>query len=79
MQKDKRTDYKRAYTTAHYDRIELTLPKGQKAVVQAASEAVHESVNTFTQKALLQRMSMDDWPALDSVQPDPAGSSDVVK
>jgi hypothetical protein len=72
MQKDKRTDYKRTYTAKHYDRIELTLPKGQKATVQSASEEVQESVNLYTQKALLQRMGMDDWPALDTAQADPS-------
>ena len=65
MEKAKRTDYKRAYTAANYDRIELTVPKGQKSTVQAAADGAQESVNLYTQKALLQRMGLEDWPALE--------------
>lgn len=64
MEKNKRTDYKRAFTAAKYDRIELTVPKGQKATIQSAADGAQESVNQFTQKALLQRMHLDDWPVL---------------
>lgn len=65
----KSTQYKNQYNAKTYDSLRIVVPKGQKATVQAAAEEVHESVNTFTQKALLQRMGLDDWPALDAVQP----------
>jgi hypothetical protein len=63
--KKTRTDYKRAFTAANYDRIELTVPKGQKATVQTAADQAGESVNKYTQGALLQRMGLEDWPELE--------------
>lgn len=45
------------YVTAHYDRIELIVPKGQKAVIKAAAESAGESVTKFIQKAVEQRLS----------------------
>ena len=50
------------YIKNNYDRLNITLPVGQKAAVQAAAEAVGESVNEFTQKALLARMGLEAWP-----------------
>lgn len=45
------------------DELKIRLPGGQKATVQAAAAAVEESVNEYTQKALLQRMGLKEWPA----------------
>ena len=45
-----------------YDKYLVRLPKGQKATVQAAAEAEGESLNSFTNKALLARMELDEWP-----------------
>ena len=50
------------YIKNNYDRLNITLPAGQKATVQAAATAVGESVNEYTQKALLARMGMETWP-----------------
>lgn len=55
------TNVKRKYNEKAYDRLAITVPKGQKAVIEAAALAVGESVNLYTQKALLQRMGLDDW------------------
>lgn len=43
----------------------ITIPKGQKATVQAAADTVGESVNQYTQKALLARMGLADWPKIE--------------
>ena len=40
------------YIEGHYDRINLTVPKGQKAIIQAAASANGESVNAFIQRAI---------------------------
>lgn len=62
MQKDKRTDYKRSFNEKAYDRLGITIPKGHKATVQAAADAEGESINGYTNKALLARMGLEEWP-----------------
>ena len=57
------------YIKGNYDRLNVTVPKGQKATIEAAAEAAGESVNMYTQKALLTRMGLDNWPELPD-QPD---------
>lgn len=52
----------RKWDAANLDRMSYTLPKGQKATVQAAATAAGESVNEYTQKALLARMGLKTWP-----------------
>ena len=50
------------YMAANYDEIKVRIPKGQKATVQAAAEQEGESLNGFTNKALLARMGLTAWP-----------------
>lgn len=45
-----------------YDRIQLVVPKGQKATIQAAADQTRESINGYVSKAVLARMGMEDWP-----------------
>lgn len=42
-----------------YDRVNLTLPKGQKEVVQAHAESHSESVNGFINRAIQEAMERD--------------------
>lgn len=42
-----------------YDRINLTVPKGQKEVIQAAAQATNESVNAYIYAAIVQRMERE--------------------
>lgn len=42
--------------------IRLIVPKGQKQAIEAAAKAAGESVNLFTQRALLARMGLKTWP-----------------
>ncbi len=42
-----------------YDRVNLTLPKGQKEVVQAHATAHSESVNGFIGRAIVETMERD--------------------
>ena len=42
-----------------YDRVNLTLPKGQKEVVQAHATARGESVNGFIGRAIVETMERD--------------------
>lgn len=46
------------------DELKIRIPKGQKSTIQAAADAVGESVNQYTSKALLDRMGIDKWPEI---------------
>ena len=58
----KQTDWTRAYNEKAYDRLAITIPKGHKATVQRAAEVEGESINGYTNKALLARMGLEEWP-----------------
>ena len=60
--RNKQTAYKQALNEKAYDRLAITIPKGQKATVQAAAEQEGESINSYTNKALLARMGLTAWP-----------------
>ncbi len=47
------------YMKANYDRINLTVPKGKKDVIQAHSETTGESVNGFINRAITFTMERD--------------------
>ena len=50
---------------AKQDELKIRLTQGQKATVQAAATQVGESVNQYTQRALLARMGLADWPKIE--------------
>lgn len=64
------------YVREKYDRIGLTVPKGQKATIEAAANAAGESVNQYTQKAILARMGLEKWPENEAT-PEEVGAEDV--
>lgn len=47
------------YMKANYDRINLTVPKGQKEAIQAHAAARGESVNAFIGRAIQETMNRD--------------------
>lgn len=47
------------YIAKAYDRVNLTMPKGKKDVVQAHAEAREESVNGFINRAIDEQMKRD--------------------
>lgn len=47
------------YIAKAYDRINLTVPKGKKDIIQAHAEANGESVNGFINRAIDQTMSLE--------------------
>ena len=47
------------YISKVYDRINLTVPKGNKDVIQAHAEAHSESVNAFINRAISEAMERD--------------------
>lgn len=56
------TRAKNKYNAENYDSLRIVIPKGQKATVQAAAEQEGESINSYTNKALLARMGLTAWP-----------------
>lgn len=54
-----RTKYKNNWQKEHVDRINLTVPKGQKASIQAHAAAHEESITAFIQRAIEEAMERD--------------------
>ena len=59
---EKKKASNRKWDAANIDRISFTVPKGQKATIEAAAKAAGESVNQSTQHALVARMGLETWP-----------------
>ena len=55
--------YNNEFNKKAYDRINLTVPKGQKEVIQAAAAKNGESVNEYIKKAIVQRMEREQTKA----------------
>ena len=53
------TASKNKWNAKTYDRINLTVKKGQKEVIQAHAEARGESVNGFINRAIAQTLEPD--------------------
>lgn len=51
------------YVKANYDRINVTMPKGEKEVIQGCAVAQGESVNSFIVRAVRERMERDSGEA----------------
>ncbi len=47
------------YVKNNYDRLDLTVPKGEKDIIKAAAEAAGESVNAYVYAAISQRMERE--------------------
>lgn len=47
------------YMKANYDRVNLTLPKGQKEVIRSHAEKRGESLNGFINRAIGETMERD--------------------
>lgn len=47
------------YMAKAYDRINLTVPKGKKEIIQAHAEATGASVNGFINRAIFETMERD--------------------
>ena len=53
------TRAKNKYRDKTYDRMEVTLPKGKKAIIQAHAETQGESLNAYIVEAIRQRLESD--------------------
>lgn len=49
-------EYQNKFINEKYDRINLTVPKGEKAIIKEKAAAAGESVNEYINQAIKQRM-----------------------
>ena len=56
---ERKAKWQNDYIARAYDRVNLTMPKGKKATVQAHAEAQGESVNGFINRAIQETMERD--------------------
>lgn len=47
------------YTSAHYDRINMALPKGSRALIDHCAKLQGESVNRYVCRAVLEQVRRD--------------------
>lgn len=59
---------KNTWITKAYDRINLTVPKGQKDLIQAHAEAQGESTNGFINRAISETMELDNSSSTDTAE-----------
>ena len=56
---ERKAKWQNDYIARTYDRVNLTMPKGRKEVIQAKVDAQGESVNAYINKAIEQRMERE--------------------
>lgn len=54
------TKYKNEWQKEHADRINTTVPKGQKEIIQVHAQAHNESVNGFINRAIRETLEHDE-------------------
>lgn len=57
-----KTAYKNDFIAKNYDRVNLTVPKGDKAKIAAHADKRKESVNGFINRAIKETMERDSTP-----------------
>lgn len=57
--KSKAIAYNNGYIKEAYDRVNLTMPKGKKEIIQTHAAAQGESVNAFINRAIDHEMERD--------------------
>ena len=53
------SEYRNKWISEKLDRVNLTMPKGQKETIKAHAEAQGESLNAFINRAITQTMERD--------------------
>ena len=56
---NKKSDYRNAWIAEKLDRVNLTMPKGQKEAVKSHAESRGESMNAFINRAITETMERD--------------------
>ena len=71
---ERKAKWQNDYIARTYDRVNLTLPKGQKEVVQAHAAALGESVNGFIGRAIAETMERDGGGTASEIAQQAAGT-----
>lgn len=63
MMENKSTVYKREFNKETYDRIAVTVPKGQKAMIDTYAKSIGKSVNGLINDMLREALgkTIDEW------------------
>lgn len=56
---ERKAKWQNDYITRKYDRINLTVEKGQKEVIQSHAASRGESTNAFINRAIVEQMKRD--------------------
>ena len=56
---EKRIASNNKWTNAHYDRVNLAIPKGRKDVIKAHADSRGESINAFITRAIQEAIERD--------------------
>jgi len=56
---NKKSDYRNKWIAEKLDRVNLTMPKGQKEITKAHADAQGESLNAFINRAITETMERD--------------------
>lgn len=56
---ERKAKWQNDYISRTYDRVNLTIPKGQKETIKAHAEAQSESLNAFINRAIAETMERD--------------------
>ena len=56
---NRKSEYRNAWIAEKLDRVNLTMPKGQKDTVKAHAESQGESLNAFINRAINETMERD--------------------
>lgn len=56
---ERKAKWQNDYISRAYDRVNLTIPKGQKNTIKAHAEAQGESLNAFINRAITETMERD--------------------
>lgn len=60
--KKRKAGWQNDYIRRNYDRLSILIPQGHKVTVEEAAKEANESINQYTNKALLHRLGLQDWP-----------------
>ena len=61
------SEYRNKWISEKLDRVNLTMPKGQKDTIKAHAEAQGESLNAFINRAIMETMERDN-PATEEAE-----------
>lgn len=56
---ERKAKWQNDYISRAYDRVNLTIPKGQKNTIKAHAQAQGESLNAFINRAITETMERD--------------------